>query len=115
MHSEEYIFVQLIEFHSQKYFQRLIMKYEGDKYVKHFTCWNQLLVMMFEQLSNRDNLRDWTNTITAHSNKIFHLGFGNKVTRNNLSKINERREPKFLKDFAYRMIDIAKKKDYQRF
>ena len=50
------------------------MKYEGNKYVKHFTCWNQLLVMMFGQLSNRDSLRDLTNTVSAHSNKAYHLG-----------------------------------------
>ncbi|HML70660.1 MAG TPA: DUF4372 domain-containing protein [Macellibacteroides fermentans] len=47
------MFAQLKEFLPQKYFQRLVMKYEGDKYVIHFTCWNQLLVMMFGQLSNR--------------------------------------------------------------
>ena len=30
-----------------------------DKYiVKHFTCWNQMLAMMFGQLSNRESLRD---------------------------------------------------------
>ena len=110
MHSGKYIFAQLIEFLPQKYFQRLVMKYEGDKYVKHFTCWNQLLVMMFGQLSNRDSLRDLTNTITAHSNKVYHLGFGNKVTRSNLSKANEKREPKIFEDFAYRMIDIARKR-----
>ncbi|WP_207155359.1 MULTISPECIES: DUF4372 domain-containing protein [Prevotella] len=27
------------------------MKLERRKYVKHFTCWNKLLVMMFGQLS----------------------------------------------------------------
>lgn len=43
MHSGKHIFAQLIEFLPQKYFQRLAMKYEGDKYVKHFSCWNQFL------------------------------------------------------------------------
>jgi IS4 transposase len=32
------------------------------------------------------------------------------VTRSNLSKANEKREPKIFEDFAYRMIDIARKK-----
>ncbi|MDD2298230.1 MAG: DUF4372 domain-containing protein [Fermentimonas sp.] len=32
MLSGKYIFAQLIEFLPQKYFQRLVMKYEGDKY-----------------------------------------------------------------------------------
>ena len=86
------------------------MKYEGDKYVKHFSCWNQLLVMIFGQLSNRNSLRDLTNTISAHSNKSYHLGFGKSITRSNLSKANEKRNPKIFEDFAYHMFDIARKK-----
>ena len=110
MLSGKYIFAQLIEFLPQKYFQRLVMKYEGDKYVKHFSCWNQLLVMIFGQLSNRNSLRDLTNTISAHSNKSYHLGFGKSITRSNLSKANEKRNPKIFEDFAYHMFDIARKK-----
>ena len=56
MNTGKYIFAQLIEFLPQRIFDRIVMKYEGNKYVKHFTCWNQLLVMMFGQLSNRDSL-----------------------------------------------------------
>jgi hypothetical protein len=65
---------------------------------------------MFGQLSNRDSLRDLTNTIKAHFSEIYHLGFENKVTRSNLSKVNKRRELKIFKDFTYRMIDIVRKK-----
>lgn len=28
-------------------FRRLVRKYRGDSYVKRFTCWNQLLTLMF--------------------------------------------------------------------
>ena len=110
MNTGKYIFAQLIEFLPQRIFDRIVMKYEGNKYVKHFTCWNQLLVMMFGQLSNRDSLRDLTSTISAHSNKVYHLGFGKNVTRSNLAKVNERREPRIFEEFAYHMIDIARKK-----
>src|SRR5574344_1579959 len=110
MNSGKYIFAQLIEILPQKYFQRLVMKYQGDKYAKHFTCWNQLLVMMFGQLSTRDSLRDLTSTIAAHSNKTYHLGFGKNVTRSNLSKANEVCNPQIFEDFAYHMIDVAQKK-----
>jgi len=110
MNTGKYIFAQLIEFLPQRIFDRIVMKYEGNKYVKHFTCWNQLLVMMFGQLSNRDSLRDLTSTISAHSNKAYHLGFGKNVTRSNLAKVNERREPRIFEEFAYHMIDIARKK-----
>jgi len=110
MNTGKYIFSQLIEFLPQRVFDNIVMKYEGNKYVKHFTCWNQLLVMMFGQLCNRDSLRDLTNTIAAHGSKAYHLGFGKHVTRSNLSKVNERREPKIFEEFAYRIIDIARKK-----
>ncbi len=110
MNTGKYIFSQLIEFLPQRIFDRILMKYEGNKYVKHFTCWNQLLVMMFGQLSNRDSLRDLTNTISAHSGKCYHLGFGKNVTRNKLAKVNERHEPRIFEEFAYHMIDLARKK-----
>ena len=110
MNTGKYIFSQLIEFLPQRIFDRIVMKYEGNKYVKHFTCWNQLLIMMFGQLSNRDSLRDLISTISAHSTKSYHLGFGKNVTRSNLAKVNERREPRIFEEFAYHMIDIARKK-----
>ena len=65
---------------------------------------------MFGQLSNRDSLRDLTSIISAHSNKAYHLGFGKNVTRSNLAKVNERREPRIFEEFAYHMIDIARRK-----
>src|SRR5574344_711237 len=101
MNTGKYIFSQLIEFLPQRIFDKIVMKYEGNKYVKHFTCWNQLLVMMFGQLSNRNSLRDLTNTVSAHSNKSYHLGFGKSITRSYLSKANEKRDPKIFEDFAY--------------
>ena len=65
---------------------------------------------MFGQLSNRDSLRDLTSIISAHSNKAYHLGFGKNVTRSNLAKVNERREPRIFEEFAYHMIDIARRR-----
>ncbi len=110
MNTGIYIYAQLIEFLPQRIFDGIVMKYEGNKYVKHFTCWNQLLVMMFGQLSIRDSLRDLTSTIAAHTNKTYHLGFGKNVTRSNLSKANEVRNPQIFEDFAYHMIEVARKK-----
>lgn len=114
MNTGKYIFSQLVEFLPQRVFDRIVMKYEGNKYVKHFTCWNQLLVMIFGQLSNRDSLCDLTSTISAHSNKTYHLGFGKNVTRSNLAKTNERREPRIFEEFAYHMIDLARKRRLDR-
>lgn len=110
MNTGKYIFSQMIEFLPQRVFDGFVAKYEGNKYVKHFSCWNQLLVMMFGQLSNRDNLRGLILVIEAHSQKKFHLGFGKNVTRSNLSKANEKRKSKIFEDYAYYLIDIARKR-----
>ena len=110
MNTGKYIFSQMIEFLPQRVFDGFVAKYEGNKYVKHFSCWNQLLVMMFGQLSNRDNLRCLILVIEAHSQKKYHLGFGKNITRSNLSKANEKRKSKIFEDYAYYLIDIARKR-----
>jgi len=110
MYSKKYIFSQLIDFLPKRVFDGLATKYSGDKYVKHFSCWNQLLVMVFGQLTNRDSLRDLIVAIDAHNQKSYHLGFGKSVTRSNLSKANEKRDSKIFEDYAFYLIDIARKK-----
>lgn len=87
MHSGKYVFTQLIEFLPQKAFQRIVMRYQGDKYIKSFGCWNQLLVMIFGQLSGCESLRELVCIVAAHTPKTYHLGFGKSViTRSNLAK-----------------------------
>ena len=66
--------------------------------------------MIFGQLTNRDSLRDLIVIIGAHQNKAYHLGFGKSVSRSNLAKANEKRNYKIFEDFAYYMIDLARKK-----
>lgn len=58
MNQGKFVFLQIVEFFHQRVFDGIVEKYNGNKYVKHFTCWNQLLCMVFGQLTNRDSLRD---------------------------------------------------------
>ena len=58
MFQDKYVFAQLASFLNRSKFNRIVTKYDGDKYVKHYTCWNQLLALIFGQLSNRESLRD---------------------------------------------------------
>ncbi len=110
MNNGKYIFAQLTNFLPQRVFDSFVAKYSGNKYIRHFTCWNQLLCMVFGQLTNRDSLRDLIVVIEAHSRKTYHLGFGKTVTRSNLAKANERRNSKIFEEYAYYLIDLARKK-----
>ena len=110
MNTGKYIFAQVTEFLPKRVFDCIVARYSGDKYVRHFSCWNQMLCMIFGQLTNRDSLRDLVLAIDAHSRKTYHLGFGKNVTRSNLSKANESRNCKIFEEFAYHLIEIARNK-----
>ena len=110
MNQGKYVFSQLTEFLPHRVFDSLVDQYEGDKYVRHFSCWNQLLCMLFGQLTNRDSLRDLIIALEAHSKKSYHLGLGKSVTRSNLAKANEKRNSKIFEEFAYHLIGIARQK-----
>jgi len=110
MNQGRYIFSQLCDFLPVDYFKWLVKKYEGNKYVKSFTCWNHLLVLLFGQLSNREGLRDLVVTLAPHKRAFHHLGFGKSVTRSNLSKANEVRDVRIFREFVNRMIAIAREK-----
>jgi hypothetical protein len=86
MNNGKYIFAQLTEFLPKRVFDNLVVRYDGDKYVRHFSCWNQMLCMVFGQLTNRDSLRDMIVTIEAHSQKTYHLGLGKKLPEVTLQK-----------------------------
>ena len=100
MNKSKYVFAQLAEFLNNNKFRHLVDKYHGDRYIKSFTCWNQMLTMMFGQLCNRDGLRDLVMALEAHHGKLYHLGMEKSVTRNNLSKANENRDYHIFEEFA---------------
>ena len=108
MHQDKFVFAQLVSFLNRNHFNYLVRKYEGDKYVKFFSCWNQLLTLMFGQLSNRESLRDLIVAINAHQKKSYHLGFGKHVTKSNLAKANQNRDYHIFEDFAYFLVNEAR-------
>lgn len=114
MHKDKFVFAQLIEFLDRNHFNYLVRKYLGDKYIKFFTCWNQLLVMMFGQLAKCESLRDLIVALEAHWRKLYHLGMGKSVTRSNLAKANEQRDYRIFEDFAYHLVAVARSKSTEK-
>ena len=92
MFQDKYVFAQLVTFLDRNHFNYLVRKFGGDKYVKFFTCWNQLLTLMFGQLSNRESLRDLLVALEAHQKKTYPLGLGKDVTINNVTKAKQSRD-----------------------
>ena len=108
MHKGKYVFSQLLDFLDRNHFNYLVRKYGGDPYVKDFTCYNQLAVLMFGQLSNRESLRDVVLATQAHASKAFHLGFGKYASKSTLSDANNKRDYRIFEEFAYHIVAEAR-------
>ena len=110
MFQDKYVFAQLASFLNRSKFNRIVTKYDGDKYVKHFTCWNQLLALMFGQLSNRESLRDLIVALEAHHSKCYHLGMGKNVSESSLARANQDRDYHIFEEYAYYLVSEARQK-----
>jgi hypothetical protein len=110
MYQDKYVFAQLVSFLNRSKFNRIVAKYNGDKYVKHFTCWNQLLSLMFGQLSNRESLRDLIVALDAHHSKSYHLGLGKNISKSSLARANQDRDYHIFEEYAYYLVNEARQK-----
>jgi hypothetical protein len=111
MNQDKYVFAQLVESLNNNKFRKLVDKYDGNHYVKHFTCWNQLLAMMFGQFSNRESLRDLIVALQAHKSKRYHLGLGREpIAKTTLATANQNRDYRIFEDFAFYMMKEASEK-----
>ena len=70
MNKGKYVFAQLIEFLNYDKFRCLVDKYNGNGYVKHLPCRNQLLALMFGHFSNRESQRDLIVALGANAVRI---------------------------------------------
>ena len=109
MNQGKYVFAQLTEFLPHRIFDRCVEHYSGNQRVRHFTCWNQMMCMMFGQLSGRESLSDLIIGVTAHRSKSYHLGLGRRITKSNLAKANKNRDWRIYAEFAYCLIEEARK------
>jgi len=109
MNQGKYVFSQLTDFLPKRIFDGLVTKYNGNKHVRHYSCWNQLLSMIFGQLAGRDSLRDLMVSIEPHKPKYYHLGFGKGTSRSNFANANEKRDCRIFEEYAFHLIDLARK------
>ena len=102
------VFSQLISFLPDREFRRCVERYDGDAWLRGFSCWEQFLAMAFAQLTYRESLRDIEACLGAVGGKLYHMGFRGRVTRSTLADANERHDWRIFADFAQHLIGIAR-------
>jgi hypothetical protein len=102
------VFSQLVDFLPTYQFQLCVDRYQGNRYVKDFSCWDQFLSLAFAQLTYRESLRDIEACLRAQQPKLYHMGFRGPVSRNTLAHANEHRDWRIYADFAQILIAAAR-------
>ena len=111
MNANKYVFSQVTSFLPQRFFNRLVSKYDDRTKNWKFSHWNQMLALILGQLIGCASLRELVGTINANSKMSYHLGLGkNLIDLKTFSIANKVRDVKIFEQYAFYMIDIAQKK-----
>ena len=102
------VFSQLVDLLPTYQFQLCVDRYQGNHYVKDFSCWDQFLSLAFAQLTYRESLRDIETCLRSQQPKLYHMGFRGRISRNTLAHANETRDWRIYADFAQILIATAR-------
>ncbi len=106
------VFQQMLSMIPKGQFSSEVDRNGADRYTKHFTSWNQLLVNLYAQASGKNSLRDIETGLKVQHGSWYHLGLKN-ISRSQLSYVNSRRDYMLFQSLYYhlfaRCMDIAPK------
>jgi hypothetical protein len=95
------LFNQLLQHFPRLEFGALVYKHNAEHRAKGFSCWTQLVSMLFCQLAHADSLREICNGLGCCLGKLVHLGVGKAPNKSTLSYANEHRPAKLYEDLFY--------------
>jgi len=85
------IFNQLLNFIDKGEIKRIAKKHDSERYVKKFTTYHHIVVMLFASLEGYNSIREVIIGLLSNAHKLSHLGLSYLVRRSTLSEANARR------------------------
>nr|WP_319398921.1 DUF4372 domain-containing protein [uncultured Carboxylicivirga sp.] len=92
------IFNQLLTFIDKSEIRKIAKQHGSERYVKKFTTYNHLVVMLFVALEGYSSIREVILGLLANAHKLSHLGLSYLVKRTTFSEANKRRSSKVFED-----------------
>lgn len=102
------VFAQLVELLPRRAFDNAVERYRGGHRLRSFSCMDQLLCMIFAQLTGRSSLRETVSCLKSLGSRRYHCGIRGAVRRSTLSEANEKRDYRIVMDTAMAMIAAAR-------
>jgi len=89
-------------------FDRVVQTHQADKHSKGFGCWDQLLAMVYAQLSGASSLRVLETGFNSQRTQHYHLGTA-PIRRSTLADANSRRKTEVFADAAKLLMSQAQR------
>lgn len=87
-----HLFSQLLHEHVPRWeFERLVRRHGAERRAKGFSCWTQLVAMLFCHLGRTDSLREICSGLACCLGKLVHLGIRRAPNKSTLSYANAHR------------------------
>lgn len=85
------IFAQLLQFIPRAEFAAAVRQHNAERHARGFTCWTQLVAMLFCHLGRAQSLREIEGGLAASEGKLQHLGVKAPPKRSTLAYANAHR------------------------
>ncbi|WHA43136.1 IS4 family transposase [Agrobacterium larrymoorei] len=109
MRHQNSVFHQIQKHVPWQVFEGLVDKYKGDHRVRRFSMKDQLLALLFAQLSGAQSLREIEAGLSSHRNQLYHLG-AHGVARSTLADANATRPAGVFADLFSHMAAAASRR-----
>lgn len=99
------IFSQILGVCSRQEFESIVKRHGAERHSRGFTCWTQLISMLFCHLGRAHSLREICGGLATCEGKLRHLGLDGAPSRSTLSYANEHRPWEVYRDLFFVLRD----------
>lgn len=98
------IFSQLLQLFPRWEFERCVRETQAERHARGFSCWGQVVAMLFCQLGRAHSLREICGGLATCEGKLNHLGI-RAPSRSSLAYANEHRPWQLYEQLFYRLLE----------
>ncbi|MCB2215736.1 MAG: IS4 family transposase [Desulfobulbaceae bacterium] len=97
------LFSQLLHHFPRTEFAQLVTKHQAERRAKGFTCWTQMVAMLFCHLAHADSLKEICGGLACCQGKLRHLGISKAPNKSTLSYANQHRPAELFEELFWTM------------
>jgi hypothetical protein len=99
------LFSQLVGLFNRARFYELVYRHQAERFAKGFSCWDQLVAMLFCHIGQAKSLREISGGLASAQGKLRHLGVKTAPNRSTLSYANAHRPWRLFQDLFYETLN----------